>query len=212
MKTRFSLKKLMKAHPEYWYFLFIPGCLLGFFLMETLVPAGCDYRATQCALDDYIPFCEWFVIPYCLWYPLLFTVGMLLMLRDVPGLRRYARFLIAGFGFSMLFCILVPNGQDLRPAEFPRENFCTALLSRLYAADTNTNVLPSMHVVGAAGAVIAALDSPACRRWRVPVCVTAALVIASTVLVKQHAILDVFAGFAVCVPLWVLFYRKKKDA
>ena len=205
-----SFRRVLKAHPEYWYFLFIPGYLLGFFLMEHLVPSGCDYWVSWCPLDDRIPFCEWFVLPYCLWYPLLLGTGLLLMFRDVPGLRRYAWFMIAGFGFSILFCIHFPNGQDLRPDAFPRENFCTWLLGRIYAADTNTNVLPSMHVIGSAAAVIAVFRSVPNRRWRWPVLIVAVLVTVSTVLVKQHSVLDVLAAFVLCVPLWFLFYGKRK--
>ncbi len=32
------------------------------------------------------------------------------------------------FGFATIFCALVPNGQDLRPAVMEHHNFCTWLL------------------------------------------------------------------------------------
>ncbi len=209
MKRRFSLTQLMKQHPEYWYFLFIPGYICAFFLMEHLVPSGSDYWVSYCRLDDSIPFLEAFVIPYCLWYPFLFVAGMGLMLRDVPGMKRYVWFMIAGFGFSILFCILFPNGQDLRPTSFTHENFFTWLLGKVYAADTNTNVLPSMHIIGCVAACIAVFHSAPLRLWRVPILIFAILISLSTVFVKQHSILDLFAGLAVCIPLWFIFYFRK---
>ena len=209
MKRKFSLKAVLKAHPEYWYFLFIPGYIISFFIMEHLVPADSSYWVTWCRLDDYIPFWEVFVIPYCLWYPFLFLTGMLLMLRDVPEVRRYVWFMIAGFGFCMIFCILFPNGQDLRPAVFPRDNLFTGILAGIYSTDTNTNVLPSMHVVGCVAAVIAIFRSKPNRWWRLPILILAVLISASTVLVKQHSIIDVFAGLALCIPLWFIFYYKR---
>ena len=210
MKRGLSLKQRMREHPEYWYFLFIPGFLAAFFLMEHLVPSGCDYWVSWCPLDDRIPFFAPAVIPYCMWYPLLLVTGLLLMFRDVPQLKKYAWFLIIGFGFSIVFCILFPNGQDLRPETFAEDNIFTRLLTMLYAADTNTNVLPSMHVIGCVAADVAIFHSEVNRRWRWPILLVSLMIIASTVLVKQHSVLDVFAGFAVCAPLWLILYRKKK--
>lgn len=206
----------MKRHPEYWYVLFIPGYIVSFFLVERLVPSSADYWVSYCRLDDYIPFLEGFIVPYCLWYPLLAAVGFPLMFLDVPELKRYMRFLIIGCAFSLLFCLVFPNGQDLRPAVFPRENVFTMLVARIYASDTNTNVLPSMHVIGSVAACIGAWHSRALRRWFPLVLVVAVLIILSTVFVKQHSILDIFAGLLVCLPLWWLIYgrkpRRKKNA
>ena len=209
MKNRFSLRALLKRHPEYWYFLFIPGYIICFFIMEALVPAGSDYWVSYCPLDDHIPFLDFFVIPYVMWYPYLFIVGLGLIFLDVPELKRYVRCMIAGFGFCMLFCVLFPNGQDLRPAVFGHENFFTWLLGRVYAADTNTNVLPSMHIVGCFAACAAVFHSAPLRCWRAPVLLLGLLISASTVLVKQHSILDIFAGLALCVPLWFIFWFRR---
>ena len=200
----------MKAHPEYWYILFIPAYLFCFFLVERLVPADADYWVSYLPLDDHIPFLESFVVPYCLWYPLLLFLGFGLLILDVPELKRYIRFLVIGFGFSLLFCLIFPNGQDLRPLPFARHNCFTWLLGRVYAADTNTNVLPSMHVIGCVAAACAVFRTrSAMRRWRWPVLILSVLICCSTVLVKQHSILDIFAALAVCIPIWFLLYYKK---
>ena len=197
----------MKKHPEYWYILFVPGFLLCFFTVERLIPADGDYWVSYLPLDDRIPFLEMFVVPYCLWYPLLFFTGLALLLTDVPEFRRYMQFLILGFGFSLVFCLVFPNGQELRPQPFERDNLFTCVLGKLYAVDTNTNVLPSMHVIGCAAAAVAAFRTRGpLGRWRWPVLVLAALISASTVLVKQHSILDLFAGAAVSIPIWFLLY------
>ncbi len=214
MKKPASFIQYLRAHPEFRYFLFIPWYIGSFFLMEHLVPSTSDYWVSYCRLDDLIPFCEVFVVPYCLWYPFLLICGLGLMFRDVPGMKRYVWFMVVGFGLSMLFCVLFPNGQDLRPDPLPRDNVFTRLLQGVYAADTNTNVLPSMHIVGCVAGCVGVWRCAALRRWRAPVLIAALLISASTVLVKQHSILDIFAGVALCVPLWFLFYfrKPKKDA
>ena len=172
------------------------------------------YWATQIPLDDLIPFCEWFAIPYCLWYPLLVCVGLYLFFRDSSAFRRYMVFLAAAFFLSALIWLLVPNGQDLRPPILPRDNPLTRMMALLYSIDTHTNVFPSVHVVGSVGAALAAWDAPALRQRKALLwCITilAALICVSIVFVKQHGILDLLGGLALCVPVGAAVYRKVKN-
>lgn len=173
------------------YALWLPLYLLVFFALERMPPGR--YWDTQLPVDRWIPFCAWFVIPYCLWYPLLVLMGLYLLARDRGAFRRYMLFLGTSFLLSEVVWILVPNGQGLRPAAFSRENPLTALVAALYRADTNTNVFPSVHVLGALGAALAAGDcrTLADRRLaRGAVGVLAAAICLSTVFIKQHSVLD----------------------
>lgn len=191
------------------YALWLPVYLLSFALLEHLPTPG--YWATQLPLDSCIPFCEWFVIPYCLWYPLLVAVGLYLLLRDRDAFRRYMAFLALTFFISELVWLLIPNGQDLRPAVMPRDNLLTALVANLYRIDTNTNVFPSVHVVGSIGALLAVWDCPALRR-RKTLChltlILAALICVSTLFIKQHALLDVCGGLALSFLVAIPVYRR----
>jgi hypothetical protein len=54
--------------------------------------------------------------------------------------------LIIGMSLFIAVSMVFPNGLDLRPQEFPRDNICTDLCRYLYSIDTSTNVLPSIHV------------------------------------------------------------------
>lgn len=177
------------------YALWLPLYLLLFLTLERL-PMG-RYWATQLPIDAHIPFCEWFVIPYCLWYPLLVAVGLYLLFRDPDAFRRYMLFLAATFFASELLWLLLPSGQDLRPAAMPRDNLLTALVSGLYAVDTNTNVFPSVHVLGSIGAALAVRDCRALRKHRTVqagILLLAASICLSTLLIKQHSVLDVVGG------------------
>ena len=138
---------------------------------------------------------------------MLVAVGLHLLFADVPAFRRYMYRIMVGFSLSILFFVLFPNGQDLRPASFPRDNFCTDLVRLIYAADTNTNVLPSIHAVGAVFLVFAAYDSPSLRRhrWLPPVfLLLCALICVSTLFVKQHSVLDMAAGVALAFAVYYL--------
>ena len=52
----------------YWPVFFV------LFMIEKRV-LQLNYRPMHCALDDIIPFCEWFLIPYLFWF--VFMVGMI---------------------------------------------------------------------------------------------------------------------------------------
>ena len=177
------------------YALWLPLYLLLFLALERM-PMN-QYWATQLPIDAHIPFCEWFVIPYCLWYPLLTAVGLYLLFWDRAAFRRYMLFLGSAFLLSECIWLLLPNGQDLRPAAFPQENLLTALVAGLYRIDTNTNVFPSVHVLGSIGAALAVRDcrGPAGKPLlRAGTAVLAAAVCLSTVFSKQHSVLDVLGG------------------
>lgn len=172
------------------------------------------YWATQIPLDALIPFCEWFAIPYCLWYPLLVGMGLYLFWKDSPAFRRYMIFLAVTFFASALTWILIPNGQDLRPLILPRDNILTRLMAGLYAIDTHTNVFPSVHVVGAIGAALAAWDCTSLRQrtWlNISISVLAVLICLSVVFVKQHGILDLLGGLTLSgVAADLLYHPRKK--
>ena len=193
---------------ELRYTLWFPVYFLIYLAMERLFPT--IQWATQTPLDRLFPFCEAFVIPYCLWYPLLILVGVYLLWADVPAYRRYMRFLAATFFLSELVWLLLPNGQALRPAVMPRENLLSVLVAMIYRADTCTNVFPSVHVVGAIGAMLAVWDCPKLcqnhRRVCWAVSILTVLICLSTLFIKQHTVLDVLSGIllsmAVAVPVY----------
>ena len=203
MKT---IVQFFKTHRHAWWGLFVPCYLAVFFTVEHFITD--NYWATQIPLDDKIPFCKYFILIYDIWAPLLVVVGVYLILKDPEGFRRYIWSLIFTYGVSTLFCILVPNGQDLRPAVVEGDDIFAWVVRATYAADTNTNVFPSVHVVGVMCANYAVFLTPGLRKWywRVSAVVIGLIIIASTLLVKQHAIIDIFAGLAVGVLGYVVIY------
>ena len=208
-----ALRDALRRFPwgELKYVLWLPVYLLSFLMMERVVVTG--YWPTQTWLDSHIPFCEWFVIPYCLWYPLLVAVGLWLLRKDRAGFRRYMRFLALTFFLSEVIWLLVPNGQDLRPAVMPRDNPFTRLAASLYAIDTNTNVFPSVHVVGAIGAAWAVRKTPSLRDrplLQQAVSLLACLICLSTLLIKQHTVLDVASGIGLALAVGLPLYSQHR--
>ena len=198
------MKQFLKEHRHYYLLLYVPIFLLWFFLIEKLHPSDGPYWVSYVPLDDKVPFVPQFALIYCLWYPFLIVPGLYLLLREPDAFCRFMWFFMIGTGLCLLVCTVFPNGQDLRPELGEGGGFCTALIRALYTADTNTNVLPSMHVVGSVAVFYGALHSQSLRRPLpfAAITVMTVLISLSTVLIKQHSLLDLVAGLALSIPLW----------
>jgi hypothetical protein len=181
--------------------------LTWFFIMEQLIVS--EYIVIYSPLDDMIPFCEWLIFPYLFWFPYMFFMGLYLLIKDAKMFERYMLSLDLGFMLSMIIISIWPNGQDLRPVFDAKENIASYIVAFIHSFDTNTNVFPSMHVVGTVGVVAAAIASKDMRKNRalqVFMCLFALFRVAGTVMLKQHSILDVFSGVILESFVLVLVY------
>ena len=201
--------------PQYrhlWLLLFWPVYGIRYLLIENWHPAK-EYHLIHCALDDLIPFHEIFLIPYALWYVCLIGLHLYTALYDVESFRKYTKFLVISMSISTAIFFLYPSYQSLRPEVLPRENILSKLVKLIYMVDTNTNIFPSEHAIGA-GAIFAAtlhtkgLHSPV----KTTVCGLLMLLVAlSTVFLKQHSILDVAAAVPICLFAYWLTYGKRRQ-
>ncbi len=197
--------------PEYRHLLLLLGWavyLVFFFLTERLIPGEKCYPVHM-ALDDMIPFCEWFVIPYVGWYFLIAGSLGWFLLYDVRGFKGLQIFFIVTQVVAILCFIFFPTRQDLRPNVFPRENFLTNMVAFLYRIDTNTGVCPSLHVAFSLGVASAWLkEKSASVGVKVFVLSFVVLVCFSVVFIKQHSVLDILAAIPVCLLAEWIAYGK----
>lgn len=206
---QFRLNKL--NDPQFSHLKLLGGWIVYFalyFITENLIPAEKCYPVHMW-LDDVIPFCEYFLIPYVFWYLLIvFSLGYFL-LYDVESFKKLQIFIMITQGVAMLCYILFPTRQDLRPAEFERENFLTHCVGILYAFDTNTGVCPSLHCAYSIGIASVWLKEKAAHwAWKGFVLVAVILICLSTMFIKQHSAVDFFAALPVCLLAEILLYGK----
>ena len=200
-----TIKSWVAHNRQVWLTLYVPAYLTVFCLLQARqVPA----RTVHFALDYQIPFCEYFIIPYCTWYFLLIGVGLYTLLKDKNSFIKYMLFMIMGYTVCMFVYWVYPIAQDLRPAVFPRDNFCSKLVGLIYSMDPPFNILPSMHVVGSFMCAVAVANCPTVKKAgsKVLVSLLAVVISISTVFVKQHSILDTAAAFALCVIIFFILY------
>ncbi len=191
---------------EAWYLAYLPIYLLMFALVERLITD--NYWVSWCPLDDQIPFVRQFVLIYVLWYPLMLGMAAWLLARDKRAFVRYAQAVVLGLSASIAIFVLFPSGQNLRPEVVEGRGLTAWMVRAIYAADTNTNVFPSMHVVGTLAAMAAAFDSHSIPRWgKWSIAALGVLINASTVLIKQHSVLDIFGGIALFALVYLMIYR-----
>ena len=105
--------------------------------------------------------------------------------------------------------------QSMAKVESTREARMKAVLTRFtawfYTFDTNTDVCPSLHVVGSLAAYFGLRD---CRRfrsrgWQIGSALAAAAICLSTLFLKQHSAVDVLAALPLCAIAYLLIYRRK---
>lgn len=182
------------------YLLYWPVYGLFFLLVERLWIRD-SYFPMHCAFDDRIPFCELFLVPYLFWFVYLIGFMAYSLFFDTDSFRRLMRFIIVTYTMAMVVYLLFPNGQELRPAIFERDNILTQMMPLLYGFDTNTNVCPSIHVIGSFAVAFSAWHSKHFSGpvWRTAFMILAVLISVSTVFLKQHSVLDILAAIPVCV-------------
>ena len=208
----FKLSRIFE--PQYRYMLLVlwwPLFGLFFTYLEKYYPVA-EYAVIHCALDDQIPFLEGFFIPYVLWFPFLALPLIYGFFFDTKAAVRMMHYIMFTYTVTVVIYLIWPTMQDLRPVTFARDNLLTRFAARFYAFDTNTNVCPSIHVLGSFGAMHGCQEmgkwkNPVKKRiWDAAFALLAVTITASTVFVKQHSILDVIGAIPLCVTAGWLFY------
>ena len=196
--------------PQYAHIKLLLGWLVYFsfyFLTENLIPAD-SCHVVHCALDDLIPFNEYFAIAYYSWYLLIVISLLLFLLYDIQSFRDLSTFIIITQVVAMAIYILWPSRQDLRPASFERQNFFTWAVGFLYSFDTPTGVCPSLHVAYSLGIGSVWLKKrDASPVWKTVLVVWLVLICLSVMFVKQHSAVDVFAALPLGALAEYLVYR-----
>ena len=204
MKEKLTIKKEDRKY--LWLLLGWVWYFIMYALTEKLIPEE-NCHVIHCAVDDMIPFCEYFVIAYCFWY--LYVAGSLahFLFTDMKSFVGLQKFIITTQVLAMVVYILWPSVQYMRPESFGHENFCTWILSIIYAFDTPTGILPSLHVGYSMGIVSTWLKKKDAKTWG-KVFVTAAglIICVSVMFVKQHSFLDVIAAIPVGIAGEIVAY------
>lgn len=205
-----ELRKYKHAWPLLYVFIYMPW----FILLESRIPA--DYTGLHIIhspLDDFIPFCELFVIPYLIWFLYIPAIFLFLFYHSKNEFYRICAYEFTGMTIALIIYTIYPNGLHLRLSELNRDNFLIHIVQFLYSNDTPTNVCPSIHVFATISAHICLIKSPHMKEQhtrkiiKVVSLILAILICLSTVFLKQHSIIDLVCGALLSILLYFVIFK-----
>ena len=92
-----------------------------------------SYHIVHTVFDDWIPFCEFFIVPYMLWFPymILAVIYFIFFNKNKHEYYQLAFNLMMGMTVFLIVSYVYPNAQHIRPTEFPRDNIFTDIVKWL---------------------------------------------------------------------------------
>ena len=203
-----KIKGFLKKYSHAWVFLYWLIYLPWFGWLERTVTA--NYHVLESTWDKYIPFCEGFIVPYLLWFPYVaLVITWFFFKEDRAGYYQLTAFLYAGMTLFLVFCTLYPNGLNLRPQVIPRDNIFVDMVRAIWAVDTPTNVLPSLHVYNSVVCCAAVFRSEKLKRHPLVLGGTLILTLSiclATMFLKQHSVIDVIMALFMAFVLYHAIY------
>ena len=202
------MKLFLKRYSHAGIFIIFSMIYIPWFMfLEHTVQTS--YHIIHMAVDDIIPFNEYFIVPYLLWFFYVAGTVLYFVFTDKSEYKKLCIFLITGMTVFLLVSTFYPNGDTLRPAVFPRNNLFTRLVIHLYRSDTATNIFPSIHVYNSLGCYFAVSNSEKLSKNK-PLMVTSFIltlsIILSTMFLKQHSVFDVITAFILATVMYFFAY------
>lgn len=155
-----------------------------------------------------IPFLSPFILGYLMVY-----VSILLIYAIIPNWEIFKK-MAWGFFFVMtahyLFFLVFPVKMIWRPEIIDAHNIFERLSQWTFSIDQPVNCFPSLHV--AFPTLAAVISWRFIPKWRYYFIAMVLITMISVILIKQHYILDTFAGAAVSILIGVLIPQKPKTS
>ncbi len=169
----------------------------------TLLNHGPAVLNLHTPLDSAIPVVPIFVIPYISLQPIIYATLVLFLLFRTRLFQSICLAMIVTWLVSYAFYIFLQT-EVVRPVLASSDAF-TALIRGVYAGDNPYNDFPSLHT--SLSTIVALHWYRTDRRIGVVVAVWVALIVASTVLIKQHYLADVLSGLLLAFGTSGIFLR-----
>ena len=168
-----------------------------------LLNHGPAFWILRTPLDDALPVVKPFVLPYVsLNYVVYFTLIFFLLFKT-KMFHSISLAMITAFFVSYFFYFFFQT-EVIRPVLTGTDLF-TRMIQNVYAGDNPFNDFPSLHT--SVSTIMAIHWFRFDRRAGIVAFIWAAFVVASTVLIKQHYVADIFGGLLVAFGVSWLYNR-----
>lgn len=167
-------------------------------------------------IDHSVPFLPIFVLPYIFWYIFVICSIIYLCFKDRPNYYRT----VSALNLSLIVCYIIYFVYQTtvpRPDISGHDSLFIPLIQIIYTMDKPFNCFPSIHVVQAyvvMKGIHQSIHIP--RGIKFATNVIGLLIIASTVFLKQHVILDIIGAVLVVESMFLVvhsaesLYRKRR--
>lgn len=161
-------------------------------------------------IDEMIPFTLIFIIPYVFWYLMLFIIPYKMYKEDKQNLYKYILTNILTVIISNIIFIIYPT-EVIRP-ELTETNILYTLTKFIYWIDTPAlNCFPSIHCSFSMLFILHILSSKKhTKNFKIFTLITSILIMASTLLIKQHVFIDLVSGNIIAIISFILIKKKSK--
>jgi membrane-associated phospholipid phosphatase len=181
----------------------ISWVLLAILSYQVLNRIGRDYLIDiSTEFDQAMPLVPAFVIPYLSFIPIVFVFVPAMALRSSLVFRSYTLSVFVAQMILNVLYVLVP-ATVLRPTIESNDIFSTLLRDMVWQLDEPVNTFPSNHVTLSVIAILTLASLKLGRWWVLPLQLWLGLVCISTLLVYQHVVLDLIAGVAIGISVYL---------
>ena len=207
-----NIKRIYDQNPLKFIIAVYAVYLVWFFSMEKL--PNRNYHIVYSKLDDYIPFYKPAILIYSSWFLMLVIPFVYLLKRkSYDDLYNIIIPMFAAMFISLIIYVIYPTALDIRVTDITGNDICSWIIRKIQGIDAPNNVCPSIHV---STAVIIGYQIRKMLKnngksgilfslWSVGICV-------STMLVKQHSIIDVVCGIILAYAILFAFNKKQNTA
>lgn len=158
-------------------------------------------------LDSEIPFVNWFIIFYVSWYVLLILLPILFYKKDKKKFIDFSLAYIITITISNIIFIAYPT-TVIRP-EITDSGIINGITKLIFTLDTPIlNCFPSLHCAVCYLFIYHTLvEKKFSKLFKVIICTISLLIVASTMLIKQHVLIDAFGALIVVALSIFIVYK-----
>lgn len=184
------MRAKMKDLPYLLFLLVMPA--LGF-IYKYLNANPRDAVILSTDLDTLIPFIPVFIVPYIIWYAFILGYLIYFWYKDISVYLKTLSVIV--FGELVCFAIYFYFQTTVPRPDVAGNGIMVDLVRMIYSHDQPYNAFPSIHVLTTFAIILGNINIRNKHLFHsVFVPVMGSLIIISTLFVKQHYILDMFAS------------------
>jgi len=174
----------------------------GYFLVGKLSLKR-EMHTLMLDMDRMIPFDPYFVWLYLTIYPAFLVPFFYIDKKSLVKMvmHSYITVLILSYFVFLLYPVYYPRPQLVET------DFSTWALSLVYKGDPQWNCFPSTHCAMALMAALVLLEANvALGIWGIIIALSIGI---STLIIKQHYIVDIFAGYGITLLVYYLYFKER---